>query len=59
MDILRGIPLYSSTSTASTKSLPDKGAFAEMLQRDDITVVAEGLLEGIKQGLSLEYMVQQ
>jgi hypothetical protein len=35
----------------------DKRAFAEMLQRDDITVVAEGLLEGITPGLlSLEYM---
>jgi hypothetical protein len=35
----------------------DKRAFAEMLQRDDITVVAEGLLEGINPGLlRLEYM---
>jgi hypothetical protein len=35
----------------------DKRAFAEMLQRDDITVVAEGLLEGITPGLlSLDYM---
>jgi hypothetical protein len=35
----------------------DKRAFAEMLQRDDITVVAEGLLEGMTPGLlSLEYM---
>jgi hypothetical protein len=35
----------------------DKRAFAEMLQRDDITVVAEGLLEGTDMGLlSLDYM---
>jgi hypothetical protein len=35
----------------------DKRAFAEMLQRDDITVVAEGLLEGMNPKLlSLDYM---
>jgi hypothetical protein len=35
----------------------DKRAFAEMLQRDDITVVAEGLLGGIDPRLlTLEYM---
>jgi hypothetical protein len=35
----------------------DKRAFAEMLQRDDITVVAEGLLEGIDpKVLTLEHM---
>jgi hypothetical protein len=38
-------------------STGDKRAFAEMLQRDDITVVAEGLLEGINPKLlSLDYM---
>jgi hypothetical protein len=37
----------------------DKRAFAEMLQRDDITVVAEGLLEGIRpELLGLEFMAQ-
>jgi hypothetical protein len=38
-------------------SLAEKRAFAEMLQRDDITVVSEGLLEGIdKEMLTLGYI---